>query len=57
MSEKLIVGQKVTHLSKNKVGKILAVIGGEENRYYVQHSGQVWSVPRKYLKIAPNKIK
>jgi NADPH-dependent curcumin reductase CurA len=41
--------ETVIHLSKGKTGKVIGFIGGEECRYYVNHSGFTWSVPQKDL--------
>ena len=48
-------GEQVVHTSKKKLGKIVEFIGGDENRYYVQHSGWLWSVPQKYLELPRKK--
>jgi len=50
-------GQRVWDELKNKIGTVMDWVGGEQRRYYVKHSGYVWSVPEKYLDSAHNKIK
>lgn len=52
-------GEKVVHLSKGKAGKVITFIGGEDQRYYIEHSGYTWSVPERGLDskkaiLAPN---
>lgn len=45
----LKVGDRVYHISTGKLGKVVGLVEGTD-RYYVQHSFFVWSVPREYLK-------
>ena len=42
-------GDTVFHRSKEKFGIVSGLVGGEESRYYVDHSGFRWSVPEVYL--------
>lgn len=44
------VGDKVLHVAKGKVGKIVdRHFDGHEQRYYVLHSGWTWSVSESGL--------
>lgn len=45
------VGERVYHLPKQCWGTVTELIGGTEKRYYVKHSGWMWSVPEKCLEI------
>lgn len=42
------VGTKVYHLAKATYAHILEYIG--EGRYYIRHSGHIWSVPESDLR-------
>lgn len=49
-SPRFAVGDKVIHRAYDKVGSVLEVFhDGEQPRYYVRHSHQVWSVPESAL--------
>jgi len=55
-NSKFKVNELVYHVTKDKPGKVTDVwYDGEQFRYYVQHSGHIWSVPESALIFAPNK--
>lgn len=44
------IGDKALHVAKGKVGKIVdRFFDGQEQRYYIIHSGWTWSVPEAGL--------